>query len=157
MKRSLLILVFVLFAAFGLYGLNLKAEAGGSGIQSSSHVMQSPDQIKWNKSGTGLDFALISGDPQKEGAPFVVRFKLSDGSKVAPHWHPVDEHVTVISGTFFMGEGEKFNESAAHEMKAGAYALMPKETRHFAWAKGETVIQIHGIGPFKTFWVNSNQ
>lgn len=153
MKRLLLIITFVVVASFGLYGLNFRTEAGVAGIQSSSHVMQSPDQIKWTKSGAGTEFALISGDPQKEGAPFVLRLKFNDGSKVPPHWHPVDEHVTVISGTFFMGEGEKFNESAAHEMKAGSYALMPKETRHFAWVKGETVIQIHGTGPFKTFWV----
>ena len=53
-----------------------------------------------------------------------------------------------------MGMGEKFDPSAAHEMPAGSYMLMPKEARHFAWAKGETVIQIHGIGPFKTIWVN---
>jgi hypothetical protein len=49
--------------------------------------------------------------------------------------------------------GEKFNESLATEMPSGSYALMPKEMRHFAWAKGETIIQIHGIGPFKTYWV----
>ncbi len=54
-----------------------------------------------------------------------------------------------------MGMGEKFNESMAKEMPAGSYALMPKEMRRFAWAKGETIIQIHGAGPFKTYWVGS--
>jgi hypothetical protein len=51
--------------------------------------------------------------------------------------------------------GEKFNESTAKEMTAGSYALMPKEMRRFAWAKGETIVQIHGAGPFKTYWVES--
>ncbi|HXG68550.1 MAG TPA: cupin domain-containing protein [Blastocatellia bacterium] len=120
----------------------------------AAHTMVTPGAIKWNASGPGMEAAVVSGSPGKEGEPFVLRLKLRDGMKVPPHWHPVDEHVTVISGTFYMGAGEKFDESAAHEMPAGSYSLMPKETRHFAWAKGETVIQIHGVGPFKTFWVN---
>jgi quercetin dioxygenase-like cupin family protein len=114
-----------------------------------------PESIKWNTSGAGQWFAVVSGSPNTEGAPFVIRIKLADGVKVAPHWHPMDEHITVVTGTFYMGMGEKFNESLAKEMPSGSYGLMPKEMRHFAWAKGETIIQIHGIGPFKTYWVES--
>lgn len=143
MKKTVMIFSLCLVLAAAIYG------AG----ESDGHVMVSPDEIKWNKMGPGSEFAVLSGDPQKEGSPFVLRLKYVDGSKIPPHWHPIDEQVTVISGTFFMGQGEKFDEGAAHEMKAGSYALMPKEVRHFAWVKGETVIQIHGIGPFKTFWV----
>ncbi|HTE43890.1 MAG TPA: cupin domain-containing protein, partial [Gemmatimonadaceae bacterium] len=92
-----------------------------------------------------------------EGSSFVIRLKLADGAKVPPHWHPIDEHVTVISGTFYMGTGETVDESAAVAMIAGAYALMPKEVRHFAWASEETVVQIHGVGPFKTFFVGQRK
>ena len=121
----------------------------------SSHTLVAPESIKWNALSAGQWFAVVSGSPNTEGAPFVIRIKLADGVKVAPHWHPVDEHVTVVTGTFYMGMGEKFNESLATEMPSGSYALMPKEMRHFAWAKGETIIQIHGIGSFKTYWVES--
>ena len=121
----------------------------------SPHSEVKPESIKWSALGIGQWFAVISGSPNTEGAPFVIRIKLSDGVKVAPHWHPVDEHLTVITGVFYMGMGEKFNESRAKEMPVGSYALMPKEMRHFAWAKGETIVQIHGAGPFKTYWVDS--
>lgn len=129
--------------------------APASAKTQSSHSVVTPESIKWSASGVGQGFAVVSGSPNTEGAPFVIRIKLADGVKVAPHWHPVDEHITVITGTFYMGMGEKFNESMAKEMPAGSYALMPKEMRHFAWAKGETIIQIHGAGPFKTYWVES--
>ena len=63
--------------------------------------MVAPDGIKWSQNS-----AVLSGDPRKEGAPFVLRLKFAGGAKIPPHWHPVDEHLTVISGTFFMGQGE---------------------------------------------------
>jgi quercetin dioxygenase-like cupin family protein len=121
----------------------------------SSHILVAPESVKWNALNAGQWFAVVSGSPNAEGASFVIRIKLADGVKIAPHWHPMDEHITVVTGTFYMGMGEKFNESLATEMPAGSYGLMPKEMRHFAWAKGETIIQIHGIGPFKTYWVES--
>jgi hypothetical protein len=96
----------------------------------------------------------LSGSPDQEGAPFVIRLRLADQVHVPPHWHPVDEHITVIAGTFYMGMGEKLEESAAKAMPAGSYGFMPKQMRHFGWAKGATIIQIHGVGPFKTNWVD---
>lgn len=120
----------------------------------AGHKFVVPGDIKWNPIGQGIEMGVLSGDPSKEGAPFVVRIRLKEGTLVPPHWHPVDENVTVISGTFFMGMGEKFDQSATHEMPAGSYALMPKEVRHYAWVKGETVVQVHGVGPFKIIWVD---
>ena len=122
---------------------------------SAPHIITTPESIKWNAAGNGTEFTVLSGSPNIEGAPFVLRIRFADQVRVAPHWHPVDEHITVITGTFYMGMGEKFNESAAKEMPAGSYGLMPKETRHFGWAKGTTIIQIHGVGPFRTIWVDS--
>jgi quercetin dioxygenase-like cupin family protein len=57
--------------------------------------------------------AILAGDPDKVGSLFVFRIKQPDGSKIPPHWHPVDENVTLISGTFLYGVGEKFDEKAA--------------------------------------------
>jgi len=104
-----------------------------------------------------LGFDILSGSPQKAGSPFVIRMKLADGGRISPHWHPVDENVTVISGTLYMGKGDKFDESKGEELTTGSFMLMPKEQRHFMWAKGETIVQIHGIGPFKTYWVNASK
>lgn len=121
---------------------------------SAEHKMVAPEAIQWRATGPGQEMAVMSGNPLKEGEPFVLRIKFVAGSKVPPHWHPIDEHLTVIKGSFFMGKGEKFDEAAGHVMTAGAYMMMPKKTPHFAWTKEETIIQLHGIGPFKTFWIN---
>lgn len=113
-----------------------------------------PDAMRWKAAGDGTEFAVLFGSPDLEGAPFVIRLRLADRVHVPPHWHPVDEHITVIAGTFYMGMGEKLEESAAKAMPAGTYGFMPKDMRHFGWAEGTTIIQIHGIGPFKTNWVD---
>jgi len=121
------------------------------------HVMLTPGEIKWGPAtalGPGIQIAVLSGDPFKAGAPFVFRLELADGTKVAPHWHPVDENVTVMSGTFLLGAGEKFDPNAMRELLAGSYAFMPKRARHFALARGDTIVQLNGTGPFKIIYVN---
>jgi hypothetical protein len=124
----------------------------------TAHVMVRPDDVKWGPAPpslpAGAKLAIISGDPSKAG-PYVIRAKLPDGYKIAPHWHPTDENVTVIEGTFMAGKGDKFNPDAAETLPTGSFVLMPREMRHFAWAKGETVIQVHGIGPFEINYVNA--
>jgi len=101
----------------------------------------------------GAKLAVLEGDPAKEGF-FTMRLWLPDGFKVSPHWHPKVEHVTVISGTFNLGMGEKFDQAGAREMPAGTFGFWPAGMRHFAWAKGDTVIQLHGIGPWTITYVN---
>src|SRR5262249_2702584 len=116
------------------------------------HVLVRPDEINWGPAPPGLPagamIAVLAGDPRKTG-PYVLRAKLPDGYKVPPHWHPTDENVTVIKGTFMAGKGEQFNADAAESLPEGSFVRMPKEMRHFAWAKGETIIQVHGMGPFE--------
>jgi quercetin dioxygenase-like cupin family protein len=101
----------------------------------------------------GAKLAVLEGDPAKKG-PFTIRFQFPDSYKVAPHSHPTAERVTVISGTVFLGMGTQFDEAAGREMGAGSFAVMPAGMNHFAWAKGDTIIQIHGRGPFQIKYVN---
>jgi quercetin dioxygenase-like cupin family protein len=103
----------------------------------------------------GAEIAVISGDPQKEGEEFVIRIRAKAGTKIPPHWHPFDEHFTVMKGTFLVGMGEKMDQAQAQEMPAGAYAFLPKRMAHFMWAKDDAEVQLHGIGPFKTVWITS--
>jgi quercetin dioxygenase-like cupin family protein len=116
-----------------------------------------PDAIKWQEGPPSLPkgalVALLEGDPSKEG-PFVARFKLPDGYRVAPHTHPKPERLTVLSGTLYIGMGEKFDEKAGKAMPAGTYGQWPAGMKHFAWAKGETIIQIHGTGPWSIQYLN---
>lgn len=122
------------------------------------HVATTADELKWGPAPPGLppgaELAVLSGDPSKAGQPFTMRAKFPDGYKVPPHWHPTDENVTVIQGTINLGMGDKFDESQAKALTAGSYAVMPKRTHHFAFASGETIVQIHGTGPFAITYVN---
>jgi hypothetical protein len=110
--------------------------------------------LKWTPIIKGCDVAAVDGDMNAEGSPFVLRLRCADGSKIPAHWHPTDENVTVLKGTFLVGMGETFDESKMQTMNVGNFVNMPKEIRHFAMSKGETIVQVHGAGPFKVNWVN---
>jgi len=129
-----------------------------AGGKDDGHILLSPDQMKWGPAPpslpAGAQLAVLEGDPSKAGVPFTIRAKFPDGYKIPPHWHPTDEKVTVLQGTFGAGLGEKFDPAAGHEMPTGSFALMPKGVRHYAWAIGETVVQVSGTGPFEVNYVN---
>jgi quercetin dioxygenase-like cupin family protein len=117
-----------------------------------------PDRMTWTDGPPSLPpgarIAVLEGDPTKEG-PFVMRVKVPDGYQIPPHTHPKPERLTVISGTFNLGMGDKFDTSAGMEMPAGSYGTWPAGMKHFAWAKGETIVQLHGEGPWKINYLNS--
>ena len=79
---------------------------------------------------------------------------LADGYRIAPHFHPADEHLVVVSGVFNMGVGGKLDMGATRAMPAGSFMVMPKGVPHFAWAKGETVVHVYAIGPWGLTYVN---
>jgi quercetin dioxygenase-like cupin family protein len=122
-----------------------------------AHSLVTPSEIKWGAPPPVFEkaasFAVISGDPGQPGL-FVVRLKLPAGYKVAPHWHPTDEHVTVLSGTLALGMGETFEKGRMKDLPAGGYALLPADMRHFAMATTTATIQVHGQGPFALIYVN---
>lgn len=101
----------------------------------------------------GARMALLEGNPTQQG-PFTMRLQLPDGFTIQPHWHPGVEHVTVISGTFNLGMGEKFDMSKGRALSSGSFAFMPPGMKHYAWAKGKTVVQVHGMGPWIINYLN---
>src|SRR4029077_16438296 len=110
-----------------------------------------PDSIKWMP-GTGeipatVGVAVLEGDPTKPG-PFVLRLNIPDGTKFPVHYHDDTEHLTIISGTFMAGIGTTFDASKMVALTAGSYCVMPAGVRHYAMAKGTTVVQLMGNGPF---------
>jgi ChrR-like protein with cupin domain len=125
--------------------------------QPSPHVVLTAAEVKWGEPPPALPkgamFAVVSGDPGKAG-PFTIRLKMPAGYKIAPHWHPTDEHGTVLSGSFALGMGEKFDSAALKVLPAGGYGFLPAEMRHFAMAKTATIVQVHGMGPFVLNYVN---
>jgi quercetin dioxygenase-like cupin family protein len=96
--------------------------------------------------------AVLLGDPGKPGM-FIVRLKVPAGYKVMPHWHPTDENVTVISGSFGIGMGDKF-DAKTKAFPAGSFFSMPANMHHFAHAKTATVIEVSGMGPFALTYIN---
>ncbi len=92
----------------------------------------------------------VWGDPDKSGAAFVIRIHNGAGYVVLPHTHPIDENITVVQGSFSLGTGRRFSRSALAPLELGAYGFVPKNMAHFAWSKTETIIQVHGIGPFSS-------
>ena len=122
-----------------------------------AHKIVHYGDLKWTPIMKGCELAAVSGDPNAEGAPFVLRIRCADGTKIPAHWHPADENLTVLKGTFLVATGEAFDETKLQTMNVGNFILMPKEMRHFAMNKGETIVQIHGAGPFKVNWVNPSE
>ena len=161
MKRSLsYFIVFVVacgVAAAQQAKTTAKAPAAAAPPAGPAHIVMAPPEIKWGDPPPvfekGMSFAVLSGDPGKAGL-YVVRGKMPAGYKIAPHWHPTDEHVTVLSGNFAFGMGEKFDKASMKTLPAGGYALMPADMRHFAMATTAAVIQVHGQGPFALTYVN---
>jgi hypothetical protein len=129
---------------------------GGGANNHAPHLMYLPDDVKWETPQSlppGAKVAMLEGDMAKRGF-FTARAWLPDGYRIPPHWHPNDERITVLAGTFYLGEGETFDQSALKAMPPGTYSSMPPGMRHFAWTKGETIIQISTIGPWGINYVN---
>jgi hypothetical protein len=116
-----------------------------------------PSKIRWQEGPASLPagarMAILEGDPSKEG-PFVFRLELPNGYRVLPHTHPKTERITVLSGTFHIGMGDKFDEKAGRTMPAGTYGRWPAGMKHFVWVQGETVLQFHGWGPWSIQYVH---
>ena len=92
----------------------------------------------------------VSGDFTKPGESFVFRIHQDAGYITLPHTHPIDENITVVKGIWSLGMGRRFNRSALAPMETGTFGIAPKNMAHFAWSKTETILQIHGIGPFSS-------
>lgn len=101
----------------------------------------------------GAKIAVLEGDPTQPGA-FTFRLKFPAGYRIPPHFHPVIEHASVVSGALSIGQGDRWDDSKLVRLDAGDFIHMPLGTRHFVVATGETVIQLHGTGPWGITYVN---
>jgi hypothetical protein len=134
-------------------GFQAFAQPAGHG---DHHTAIAPDDLKWSAPAAyaaGAQLAVIKGDPTKEGM-YVVRLKVPAGFAIAAHTHPNDENVTVISGSFNIGTGDKLDRSKGAALKAGGYSYVAKGMTHYAWFTEDTVIQLHGMGPQGVTYVN---
>lgn len=136
---------------------SLASAQAGAGQHAEHHTFALPGTLTWSPGPASLPagarVAVLEGDPSKPG-PFTIRLSLPNGYKIAPHHHPGIEHVTVIQGTFVMGMGDRFDATKGTALPAGAFAVMQPGTRHFAWTRGATIVQLHGVGPWQVVYVN---
>ncbi len=137
MKKSVITVTFV--AAMAFVCLRPDVVQGQGSSSTTTAITIAPDAVKWNPLVPGIQISTLAGDSSKPGLP---------------HWHPEDESVTVLQGTLLAGMGEKYDTASMHEFPTGSFLLMPKEMRHFAAARGETIVQLHGNGPFVINYVN---
>lgn len=112
-------------------------------------IIVQPGAVSWQplKGMTGVSYAVLFGDPKKSGGQYAARYKCEDGFKFPPHSHPQSEQVTVLSGTFMAGIGDKMDPAKMVTLPAGAFVELPAGLHHYAMCKGETVVEVHGIGP----------
>ena len=114
----------------------------------ADHIIVLPADLKWedSKATPGAKVAVIEGPPN-EAVPFTFRVKLPADFKVPAHWHPALEHVTVLSGTYNFGTGDKFDKEKTKALLLGSTVIIRPKTNHFIWTSEETVLQVHGVGP----------
>jgi anti-sigma factor ChrR (cupin superfamily) len=134
----------------------LLASGAASLAQGASKPVNSGD-LKWgpapNVLPPGAKVAVISGDPFKNDL-YVVRLKMPAGYKIPAHQHPTSEFVTVISGKFNIGMGDKLDPRKGMALRAGGFAEAPARMNHYAWTSGPAIVQVHGQGPFAITYVN---
>jgi hypothetical protein len=155
MKKSLC--VFKLFVVLAFSAASLKLYAQPHENMGAKHILINAAKLTWQGGPASLPkgskIAILEGDMSKS-EPFTVRLMLPPNYKISPHWHPAIEHVTVIQGVFYMGAGEKFNENTATKLSVGDFATMPVSYAHYAFTKGKTIIQLHGVGPWGITYIN---
>lgn len=143
--------------------LNIEFKEGGSDSRGSrgetpaaQPLVVNAADVKWMDAPglpPGAKQAIISGDPSQPG-PFTLRLKFPAGSKVSPHTHPSDEHVTIISGTSTFGLGDNAATAKTHKIKAGTFLIVPKGAPHFVHFDEETVMQLQAHGPWGITYTN---
>ena len=155
MKKILILGSFVFAAAI----VAITAQDNTGSIAATEHKVVSPNDLQWGDAPPslppGAKMAVLDGDPTKPGS-FTIRMKAPAGYKIPPHTHPTAERLTVISGSFKAGMGEKFDEANMHEMGPGGFVSLPAGMKHFAMSNAESIIQINSEGPFQINYVNPN-
>ena len=154
MKRSLL-LASVLLSSVSV-ALFVPFAAHAQVVE--HHKMVLPADLKWDDVPSlppGAKIAVIEG-PMSQAVPFTVRLSFPANYRIPAHMHPAVERVTVLSGEFFMGVGDRLEAEKSTGLKAGGVMIMAAGTRHFAWTREATVVQLHGTGPWGITYVDPN-
>jgi quercetin dioxygenase-like cupin family protein len=156
MKRYLFV-ALVVTGMFSCAGLFLTTAAHNHMHERNAFT---PDTIPWGPAPPVVrpeaQFAVLEGDPTASTGDYTIRLKMPDGFRIAPHFHPLRENVTVISGTFKVGMGDEFEPNKMNAFTAGSFAFLDPDMHHYAMACGETIVQVHGQSPLQFNYINPN-
>jgi hypothetical protein len=147
------------FAVFVFSGLMLGVVTGAVNLAQSAHAAVPADKVQWGAAPpilpAGAQLAVLEGNPAEKG-PVVLRLKMPANYKIPAHWHSMDERVTVLSGTFNIGMGDKLSTQTSQPLTSGGFVSLPAKMHHFAWTSAPTVVQLNLEGPFDLFYVDQN-
>ena len=139
------------------FGMGSTVPVAAQSVYSGEHPhLVTPEQLTWNDApavAPGAKIAVIEG-PINKAVPFTFRLMIPANSKIAPHTHPTFERVTVLSGTFHFAHGTTYDPAQTTALHPGGVAVMPPNTPMFGYTKEDTVIQLHGIGPWGLSYLN---
>ena len=152
--------VYLMLTLAGLScAVGLAFTIGGQTASSEKHTF-TPDTIQYGPApaflNPGAQLAVLEGNPGASSGDYTVRLKMPDGYRIAPHWHPLRENVTVISGIFKLGMGDSFEPMTMIAFPVGSFAYMDPDKHHYAMASGEVVVQVHGMSPLQFNYVDPN-
>jgi quercetin dioxygenase-like cupin family protein len=116
-----------------------------------------PPEMKWSPQGAlalpGMEQTNLVGDPAKPG-PYTIRLTFPAGYKVAAHTHPDSREVTILSGTWYTGYGDKFDTEKLKALPAGSFYTEPANVSHFVEVREPVLVQVSGMGPSGRKFVN---
>lgn len=146
------------FLSIAVVGLALGAAPAAAQLPytGQGHIMVALGEFTWADApavGPGVKIAVIEG-PLNKAVPFTFQLKFPANAKVAPHTHPAYERVTVLSGTFYFAHGDTYDPAKTRALASGSVAIMPPGAPMFGYTKEETVIQVHGVGPWGLNYLN---
>ncbi|MEJ0020350.1 MAG: cupin domain-containing protein [Acetobacteraceae bacterium] len=135
----------------------LAGTTAASADTAHTDILAGPSAVKWGPAPpvlpAGAQLAVIAGDPSKPG-PFVLRLRMPADYRIAAHHHPTIENVTVLAGSFHAGMGDRLDRDKGSALQPGGFVSLPANMNHYAWTAAETIVQVHGDGPFQLVYVD---
>lgn len=152
--------IYLVIAVVALCGASQLFTVAAQQNDSQHKNAFTPETINWGPAPpfvpAGAQLAVLEGNPVAETGDYTVRLKMPSGYRIAPHWHPKRENVTVVSGTLNLGMGDRFVESGMKTLPAGSFGYLDPDMHHYVSTSGETVVQIHGQAPIQFNYINPN-
>jgi len=141
-----------------LIAAGLAASLGTVAFAQTPMTLQNANQMKWAPAPSflpkGAKMVVLSGNPMGSSGQFVLRLKMPAGYVVPAHWHSTDELLTIISGDFYGGMGDKVDKKKSMVVHSGGFIAMPAKMHHFAWTKKGAVVQINAMAPFDIHYID---